>query len=198
MKKIYNLLILSFILITGFASAVTHSVTVLGSSFSPSTLNVNVGDTIIWTLGSGSHTTTSMTVPSGAQTWDNPINGGSPTFSYPVLVEGNYTYMCTPHGFMGSFTAINTGIKTPTSFSGFIIYNVRPAVYNLSYSLTHSSIIKISLYDLTGKSVKVLSTSVQVTGDYSNTYNFDDLPRGIYIIEMRIDRQRLSKRLIID
>ena len=74
---------------------------------------------------------------------------------------------------------------------------VRPSVYSVNYTLNRTSEVKITLYDVTGKSVKVFLTSRQFAGDYSNIYFLEDIQKGVYIVEMLIDNQRLSKRLII-
>ena len=66
MKKIYKTLLLSFaLLVAGNLFAVKHNITVANFAFSPNTLTVTVGDTIVWTWISGNHTATSTSVPSG-------------------------------------------------------------------------------------------------------------------------------------
>ncbi len=199
MKKIYQTLILSVLLLISTSStAVVHTIVVSNIQFSPASLSVNVGDTIFWTLGSGSHTTTSTTIPVGADPWDNQINPNVQNFTYVITVAGTYDYICTLHPFSGQIVAINTGINSLDLFSNFNIFSVRPSIYNISYSLAHSGNIKISVYDITGKSTKVLKSSFQSAGNYLSTYNFEDLKKGIYIFEMIIDKHRFTKRLIID
>lgn len=90
------------------AQATVHTVNASGTSFNPNSLNVFVGDTIRWAHVSGSHTTTSTTIPAGAATWNSPLNVSNPTFEYHVTVAGVYNYKCIPHesfGMIGSFTA---------------------------------------------------------------------------------------------
>ena len=199
MKKIYQTLILSALLFVSTSSiAVVHSVVVSNFQFTPASLSVNVGDTIVWTFGGGTHTTTSSTIPLGANAWDSPINSSVQSFTYVITVEGTYDYFCTPHGFTGQIVAINTGINTLDLFSNFNIYALRSSTYNVSYSLTRSVNVKISVYDITGKSAKILKSSYQSAGNYLSTYNFEDLKKGIYIFEMIIDKHRLTKRLLID
>ena len=199
MKKIYQTLILSALLFVSTSSiAVVHSVVVSNFQFTPASLSVNVGDTIVWTFGGGTHTTTSNTIPLGADAWDRPINSIVQSFTYVITVAGTYDYICTPHSFTGQIVAINTGINTLDLFSNFNIYALRSSTYNVSYSLTRSVNIKISVYDITGKSAKILKSSYQSAGNYLSTYNFEDLKKGIYIFEMIIDKHRFSKRLVID
>ena len=199
MKKIYQTLILTVLLFISSSSiAVVHSVVVSNFQFTPASLSVNVGDTIVWTLGSGNHTTTSNTIPVGADPWDSPINSNVQSFTYVITVAGTYDYICTPHVFAGQIVAINTGINSLDLFSNFNIFSVRPSIYNVSYSLARSGNIKISVYDITGKSAKILKSSYQTAGTYTSNYNFEDLKKGIYIFEMIIDKHRFTKRLVID
>lgn len=199
MKKIYQTLILTVLLFISSSSiAVVHSVVVSNFQFTPASLSVNVGDTIVWTLGSGNHTTTSNTIPVGADPWDSPINSSVQSFTYIITVAGTYDYICTPHVFAGQIVAINTGINSLDLFSNFNIFSVRPSIYNISYSLARSGNIKISVYDITGKSAKILKSSYQTAGTYTSNYNFEDLKKGIYIFEMIIDKHRFTKRLVID
>lgn len=86
--------------------------------FTPSSLNVVVGDVITWQWINGSHTTTSTSVPAGAAIWDVAMNSSSTTFSYKVTAPGSYSYKCRPHapGMVGSFTATDASATVISSF----------------------------------------------------------------------------------
>jgi plastocyanin len=79
----------------------THYINIQGSAFSPSSITINVGDTIVWTnYDSASHTVTSNdgTFDSGSIT-----NGN--TFSFTFTSAGTFDYYCAPHpGMTGSVT----------------------------------------------------------------------------------------------
>jgi len=100
------------------AMATKHTIKVQNYTFLPSALSgVNVGDTIHWLWVSGTHTTTSTTIPSGAATWDHPMTSSSQTYDYKVLVSGVYNYQCTPHAAMGmvaSFTVSSAATLSVT------------------------------------------------------------------------------------
>ncbi len=131
MKK-FTLTIFTMTFLAGMVSntdlfAVTYTVQVGNYNFSPSSLNVNVGDIVEWVWVAGSHTTTASSVPAGAASWDEPINSGNQTYSYTVTTAGNYNYVCTPHasmGMVGSFTATN-----PAPY-----LNVTPSIQNVDES----------------------------------------------------------------
>ena len=99
MKKL--LLVAAVLLSTMSGSfAATWRVNVFDFAFTPNTLNVAVGDVIIWRWQSGDHTTTSLTVPPGARPWDRLIDSTNRTFRYRVRVAGTYTYDCSFHSQM--------------------------------------------------------------------------------------------------
>ncbi len=108
MKK--NLLFIAVhLLITLNGYSFTQNVTVQNHVFTPASFSINLGDTIRWTWVGGSHTTTSLTIPSGSSAWDHSITSSSTTFVYVPSKTGTYNYKCTPHfamGMTGSFTVV--------------------------------------------------------------------------------------------
>ncbi len=124
MKKILLPLLCFFYLTT---QATIWNVTVQNFQFSPATLNVKVGDVIHWTWVSGSHTTTSLTFPAGAASWDAGINSSITTFDYTVTKTGSYTYQCDFHPSLmqASFTATSV---TPVTLSAFNITGIDKSV----------------------------------------------------------------------
>jgi plastocyanin len=113
MKKL--LLVAAVLLISMSGSfAATWRVRVADFAFTPATLNVAVGDLIIWRWQSGVHTTTSLTVPPGARPWNRPIDSNNTFFRYRVRVAGTYTYDCTFHPAQMQGT-INATPANPTS-----------------------------------------------------------------------------------
>ena len=87
----------------------TQIVSVNNFSFSPVSFTINLGDTIKWVWVGGTHTTTSLTIPTGAAAWDHPINSSSTSFTYVPTKNGTYDYKCSIHfamGMQGSFTVV--------------------------------------------------------------------------------------------
>jgi len=78
------------------------NITVSEFSFTPSSVHLIVGDTVIWTLqGSRPYTTTcdgvvsGTSLPSGAASWNSPLNVNNPVYSYAVTAPGSYEYVCS-------------------------------------------------------------------------------------------------------
>jgi plastocyanin len=73
------------------------AVSELNFSFSPATLAVPRGTTVVWTNASATaHTTTSDT-----GLWDSGSMAPGQTFSYTFSQPGRYPYHCAPHQAMG-------------------------------------------------------------------------------------------------
>lgn len=102
------------------SQARTWTVTVSNFQFSSSSMNVAVGDVIHWAWVSGFHTTTSLTVPGGAASWNAGLTKSGDFFDYTVTTLGTYTYQCDVHPaqMQGTFTATSV---TPVTLSAFNI-----------------------------------------------------------------------------
>lgn len=104
-------------------SASTHIVTVSDFQFTPSNLNVVVGDVIRWEWESGYHNAASLSVPVGATPWiSSYLYGAGDYYEYTVTKAGAYDYYCDIHGtaMSGSFTASGA---VPVNLSAFNVNN---------------------------------------------------------------------------
>jgi plastocyanin len=120
-----SLIVILVILSTLSGFSTKWIVTVQNFQFTPSSIsNVNSGDTIRWEWINGTHTTTSTSVPSGAATWDQPIDATNTFYEYTATVAGTYNYYCMHHPtqMIASFTVI-----------GFVpTLNVTPSIKNVT------------------------------------------------------------------
>jgi plastocyanin len=86
----------------------TFQVSASGTSFSPASRTIHVGDTVRWT-SSGSHTVTSGTGAadlSAGSLFDQTLNSGG-SFTRVFETAGVYHYFCRPHEAMGMKGTIN-------------------------------------------------------------------------------------------
>ena len=75
----------------------TLNIEIKGFAFVPATIEINVGDTIIWTnKDSASHTVTS---DSGNELSSQYLSRNS-QYSHTFTTAGEYDYHCTPHPYM--------------------------------------------------------------------------------------------------
>ena len=90
-------------------AATTHDVDMVGFAFSPSTVTVQSGDSVRWTMRDEftSHTSTSGTPPGTADgLWDSGFLATGQTFTRAFSQAGTFPYYCVPHAFsmFGSVT----------------------------------------------------------------------------------------------
>jgi plastocyanin len=181
MKK--NLLLIAAIfLMATKLMATTHTVSVGGMSFIPATLTVHPGDVIVWTWSNGGHTTTSTSVPSGAVTWNSPINSTATSFSYTATTLGTYQYQCNFHVSMGM-----TGTITVVSATGVAPVNANP-VFRMYPNPVRGALhlefndpivpVSVTMRSLTGQEI----ISKQYSGTMQADLNTRDLPNGLYFI----------------
>ncbi|MDQ6901683.1 MAG: T9SS type A sorting domain-containing protein [Bacteroidota bacterium] len=118
MKKI----LLFLCCLTGYScGATTWDINVQNYQFSPSSLNVAVGDVIHWVWVTGVHTTTSVTIPIGASPWDAALDATAKSFNYTVTKPGVYSYECSFHSFLGMTASFTVSGVTPIILSAFNI-----------------------------------------------------------------------------
>lgn len=180
--KQFLLSISAIICIATSASATTHVITVRDFSFTPATLNVNLGDTVRWTWVQGSHTTTSTTIPAGAASWDRLMTASSTGFTYVPTVSGTYNYQCTPHasmGHVGSFVVASaTSVPSATQTALFSMYP-NPAKETLLITLADArQQATVTISDALGRVVR----TTEIGGTSGLRVSIADLADGLYMI----------------
>jgi plastocyanin len=115
-------------------NATKHTVHVKDHQFVPATLNAVLGDTILWVWDDGTHTTTgtSVNIPSGADTWDAPIDASNQSFEYIPKIAGTYFYFSKLDGDMSaSFTVTGT---LPVQLINFTVSNTKNNTAYISWN----------------------------------------------------------------
>ena len=78
-------------------------------NYQPSSVTVAKGGTVTWTNNDPvAHTVSSVSVPSGASTFNSGMMNYTATFKVTFTVDGTYTYLCSYHPWMHG-TIIVTG-----------------------------------------------------------------------------------------
>lgn len=183
----------------GTAFGTTHTITVQNNFFNPSSLSALVGDTIKWQWMAGTHTTTSMIVPSGASSWAAPMTSSTPTFTYVLTVAGTYSYNCAIHSttMLGTITAGGTGISQTAAISPVILYPNpfrSTLILDARNSPSFTGNVMVELYNLAGEKVYELP----VCDGNSNLVHMEleALPAGDYMLMLNSDRSRSSYRVM--
>lgn len=174
-----------------FVHATEHDINfgVGGSNtYSPSSLTVNVGDTILWLGDFSSHPLTSLTIPAGAAAFSQSTGSG---LYYVVTQPGTYNYKCTVHsGMTGSFTAnaVSTGISSVANYNEFKIFPT--TVQNtINIDLGNATKANIVITNLLGDKV--------FNGDIFDNATIDvsSFNSGLYFVNIYdADRLKATKR----
>lgn len=175
MKKFYTLIL--FLPFTLGLNAAVHTVTVANFSFSPAATNAVCGDTIKWIWSSGTHTTTSTSVPAGANTWDHPITAGATTYSLVVTIAGNYSYQCTMHPTTMLATLVVTCANGVVPVNNNYFSSSYPDPFSDQLTIEVPDADMIALYNIVGEKIRTISLQ---HGQTKTEINAADLREGIY------------------
>jgi plastocyanin len=183
--------------------ATIWTVNVQNFSFNPNSLpDVRVGDTVRWVWVSGSHTTTSTTIPAGADAWDHAINSGNTEFDYIPVVTGTYNYKCTPHasmGMTGSFiVSPPVGIAVSEQEPEFTV-SPNPFRDKIMIRFADNSGIilnKVEITNITGKVCSVTNGQLNELSE-SVTLNLGDLIPGFYFVRISDGTGKIYTRKIL-
>lgn len=206
--------ITSIILFIIFASAVTttHSATHIvqfggsfGLTYSPNSLNVSVGDTMVWQGDFSMHPLSSVSIPTGSSVFHQ---GSGSVFSYIVRTTGMYNYQCDFHssaGMTGSFNAsIATGIKNNRASyrpGTFKLEQNFPNPFNpgtiISFDIPYQAFVSINIYNLIGQNVATLVNENMAAGSYSKSWDASLIPSGVYIYRLQAGTLTATKKLVL-
>lgn len=103
-KLLYFPLVVLFL--AGAAAAATIPVDIIDLAFSPESVTVAAGDTVVWTnSGALPHTTTSGTNGTPDSLWDSGTLTNGQSFSRAFLDVGSFPYFCRFH-YLGGMTGV--------------------------------------------------------------------------------------------
>jgi len=96
------------------------------------------------------------------------------------------------------------GIVNNTSVipNGFQLYQNYPNPFNpqtnISYFIPKSNFVKLKVFDILGKEVKVLINEFQQSGSYSVSFDGTNLSSGIYFYSLYVDEKNIdTKRMVL-
>jgi plastocyanin len=199
MKQFLTLLLCGSALFT--RAQITHELHVVDNVFSPSTMQIHVGDAVRVIFDDFDH---SFTQVSGA-TWnvngDTPLPGGinygfgtpSPGVDTTITFneEGIFYYVCIHHvsmGMKGSISISGSADVEEATMQGLWRLAPNPANDNARLMNAKNIPVIVRVFDSTGQQALAASTH----GD--NLIFVGDLPSGQYIMEIRDPQLNLLSR----
>lgn len=188
-------LTLFFICLTGYGT--TWTVINSGFTFSPATLTITQGDTVVFTLA-GNHNAVEVSQSTWSSNGNTSLPGGfSTSFGggtvLPAqLTVGTHYFVCQPHASMGMKGQIivqsSTGIDENPTLAGISIFP-NPTADKISVVSDKSKIgSTYTLSDQTGK--QVLSGQIN---EENLTIDLRELAAGAYFFRIDQDRKQSFK-----
>ena len=205
MKKIF-LLFFSISVLFKVSVAATFTVTNVGTTFSPASITINVGDIINFTLSSA-HNVLEVTqdtwnangTTAKANGFSLPYGGGQHTFD----VAGTYYYVCVPHASLGMkgtiIVSTATGIEAVSSSDASVILYPNPAsdFIKISYILDSRANVSITMLNNVGSEVAAFVSEFRNSGKQEDTYAIDKFPKGVYVVRIKYGAHEYVKKIVI-
>lgn len=209
--------IAGLILIAVPVGAVTHTVNQVGLAFSPTSLNVEVGDTVEWIWSTGVHTVTNganLADPEVGLLFDEPLTSANPLVSYTFTEARRVNYFCRPHlnfGMTGSINVVAPSAvdDAPSATVAMLRPNV-PNPFNPSTQITFALpadrdgpvAVRLRVFDLKGRLVQVLLDRAVDADRRTVSWDGRDLrgqaaPAGVYVYRLDAGGQSLSRTMTL-
>ncbi|MBK6521741.1 MAG: T9SS type A sorting domain-containing protein [Sphingobacteriaceae bacterium] len=203
MKKIYTLLFVCISLMS--ARATSYTISTSGTSYSPNTLTVSIGD-VITIQASGTHPLAQVDQTTWNANGTATVSGGWGTttanHTFTVSSANSIYFVCTNHvgsGMKGQITVAASGINENSNVVNSLSIFPVPAseTIHLNYSLKESALIEIDMISLSGQKAASLVNEIQLIGTQQKVLNVpSNLASGVYFIQISANGLKTEERLI--
>ena len=104
--------------------------------------------------------------------------------------------------YIAKYSCVNsTAVNNLTMNQQFQLEQNQPNPFRtstvISYNIPHTSFVKISIYDIFGKEIRVLVNDVIDAGQYKKVFEVNNLPSGIYFCTLNTAGFNQSKKMIV-
>ncbi len=197
MKKHFIFL---FVFLTGSLFAQTsHTVIVENYMFTPDTLTINVGDTVVWKNVQGTHNVngTQATFPNNPASFGNSVGSGW-TYQFVFTQAGTYNYQCDPHA--SSMKGVVIVNSVTTGLSELKPQGIQKIYYSANTGKLHLTIsekinvrnLKVVVYNVLGREVmryeKISASEISL--------DVHSLPSSLYVVNLLQDNEVLDIRKV--
>ena len=201
-KFTLSILLMSFA-VAGYST--TWTVVNDGFSFSPATLTINEGDTVVFSL-SGEHNSVEVSQTTWNMNGTTPLAGG---WALPFgggmvlptnLTEGTHWYVCQPHasgGMKGMIIVQGTTSTDDNQYApSFSVYpNPSTGIISLlTGDVQTAKNIKVEIFDIHGNTWYSATNTDQLS---LSSIDLSNAAKGMYIIRLYDDKGIRSRKLIL-
>lgn len=194
MRKLYLLLVSALSLFAFSANAQTaYEVEVTNFSFTPSELEINVGDTVRWTNVLGLHSVDGRTTtfPENPESFGNEVAPAPWTYEYVFTVEGEYDYLCAqhPNAMTGSISVGDSTTNIDEIEPDFFAFFPNPVTDLLYWKWDDKNVpaeCTMTLFNIEGKQVASFSLTSRTSYDVSK------LSKGVYTYSIQDESEQIQ------
>ncbi len=208
MKKIYTILLLT--MATVCVKATSYTITTVGTTYSPNTLTVTVGD-VVTIAASGTHPLAEVSqttwMANGTTTLSSGFGNKSSNYTFTITSTTSIYYVCVNHvasmQMKGQITvASSTSINEQNNAIGTISLFPNPAKdrFSVKFNSTESGIVSAKLYSVCGQEIEAIISDKDFTVG-ANMLNFElqkNISSGVYFIQLDFNSKKIVRKLIID
>lgn len=206
MKKIYTILFLT--IATVCMKATSYTITTVGTTYSPNTLTVSIGDVVTISananhpLAEVSQTTWNA---NGTATLSTGFGNKTSNYTFTVSTANDIYYVCTNHvgmGMKGMITVSTVGVKEQTEAIANVSIFPNPAKnqFSVRFNSVENGNVTAKLYSICGQEIE----TIEINKEYNlgvTTLNIDlqnNIPAGVYFIQLNYNSKKTTRKLIID
>ncbi len=206
MKKIYSVILLSILAIS--MKATSYTITTVGTTYSPASLNALVGD-VITISASGSHPLAEVSQTTwnanGTATLSTGFGNKTSNYTFTITAPTNIYYVCTNHvgmGMKGMITVGVVGVKEETEAISNISLFPNPAKnqFSVKFNSADNGNVTAKIYSICGQEIESFVMNKEFNAGLT-TLNFDLqnlIPAGVYFVQLNYNSKKVTRKLIID
>ncbi len=179
------------------------------------TAKIQTGQTILWVLTAGVHTTTNgdgAADPAVGTLWDQPMTTAGAQFSFTFADAGTYPFFCRPHeGFVMKGVVVVSAplsVPAPTHGGARLAFVADPAPnptgagVRFQFSLARGGRVRAQLFDLSGQLIarildRDLEPGVHGAGWDGRTVSGSSAAPGMYYLSLSADGTRLTRQVTV-
>lgn len=156
--------------------------------------------TYLWDFGDG--TTSTAAYPSHTYTSTAPVvlcltiadsSGCTDTYCDSItpgmMMSSVFTINVVPLGVIEQASAISSLENYPNPFSDNTTIN---------YAINKDANVSISIIDLLGNTIAELENGNKTSGEYSTTWNAENVAEGMYLLQLKVNNDISTKKIIVN
>lgn len=206
MKKIYSVILLSILAVS--MKATSYTITTVGNTYSPASLNALVGD-VITISASGTHPLAEVSQTTwnanGTATLSTGFGNKSTAYTFTITAATNIYYVCINHvgmGMKGIITVGTVGVKEEAEAISNISLFPNPAKnqFSVKFNSADNGNVTAKIYSICGQEIESLVMNKEFSAGVT-TLNFDlqnRIPAGVYFVQLNYNSRKVTRKLIID